>query len=113
MPMSTHNTLNSLHEESFKRLTEMQDQQSYTLQQLVQWQQQGVMALTLPQPTMKVFSGNPIDYCDFIRSFEQLIETKTVSSSAQLYYLIQYTSGSAQELIRCAKTRDIEKQEGF
>ena len=85
----------------------MQDQQSYALQQLIKQQQQGVKALTLPQPSMQIFSGNPIDYCDFIRSFEHLIESKTASPSARLYYLIQHTSGSAQELMKsCLSMRE-------
>ena len=51
---------------SFQRLMETQDRQNTTLQQLVQQQQQSVMALQLPQPTIKVFKGDPLEYCDFI-----------------------------------------------
>ncbi len=69
-------------DESFRRIVEMQDQQSYALQQLIHQQQQGVMALTLPQPNLPIFSGDPVNYCDFIRSFEHLIESKTASPSA-------------------------------
>lgn len=88
---------------------ETQHLQNHALQQLIQQQQQGVMALTLPQRTMKVFSGNPIDYCDFIRAFEHLIEGKTLRSSARLYYLVQYTCGPAQELMKsCLSMRDDE-----
>ena len=68
-----------------------QGRQNIALQQLVK-QQQSVMALTIPQPTMKIFKGNPIVYCDFIHNFKHLVEEKTPSSSARLYYLIQYTS---------------------
>ena len=94
-------------DESFRRLVEVQDQQSYALQQLMKQQQEGVKALTLPQPSMQIFSGNPIDYCDFIRSFEHLIESKTASPSARLYYLIQHTSGSSQELMKsCLSMRE-------
>ena len=49
---------------------ETYDRQNMALQQIVQQQQQSVMALTLPQPTIKPFKGDPIEYCDFIRSFE-------------------------------------------
>ena len=108
-PVFHHNKSNNLHEESLRQLVEMQDRQSFTLQQLIVQQQQGVMALTLPQPSMQVFSGNPIDYCDFIRSFEHLIESKTSSPSARLYYLIQHTSGPAQELMKsCLSMREDE-----
>lgn len=65
------------------------------------------MSLTLPQPSMQVFRGDPIDYCDFIRAFEHLVEEKTSSSSARLYYLVQYTSGPAQELMKsCLSMRE-------
>ena len=40
------------------------------------------------------------NYCNFIRSFENLIEVKTESSSTKRYYLVQYTSGDAQDLMR-------------
>ena len=98
-------------DESFRRIVEMQDQQSHALQQLIHQQQQGVMALTLPQPSMPVFSGNPVDYCDFTRSFEHLIESKTASASARLYYLIQHTSGSVQELMRSCLS--MNEDEGY
>jgi hypothetical protein len=99
-PDTPINTTSTPRDESFRRIVEMQDRQSNALQHLIHQQQQGVMALTLPQPSMPIFSGNPIDYCDFIRSFEHLIESKTTSASARLYYLIQHTSGSVQELMR-------------
>ena len=97
------------HDESFRKLVKVQDQRSYALQQLMKQQQQEVKALTLPQPSMQIFSGNPIDYCDFIRSFEHLIKPKTARPSARLYYLIQHTSGSAQELMKsCLSMREEE-----
>jgi hypothetical protein len=99
-PNTPINTTSTPCDESFTQIVEMQDRQSNALQHLIHQQQQGVMALTLPQPSMPIFSGNPVDYCDFIRSFKHLIESKTTSASARLYYLIQHTSGSVQELMR-------------
>ena len=49
---------------------------------------------------MPVFNGDPITYCDFVRAFEHLVERKTVDSGARLYYLVQYTSGPVQELMK-------------
>ena len=60
--------------------------------------------LTLPQPELPVFTGDPIEYCDFIRTFENLVERKTSSSSASLYYLLQCTSGHVQDLVRSCLT---------
>ena len=101
----------SFKDDSLQRLVETQDRQNSALQQLIQQQQAGVMALTLPQPSMQVFSGDPLDYCDFVRAFEHLVERKTPSPSARLYYLVQYTSGPVQELMRsCLSMRE---QEGY
>ena len=61
-------------------------------------------ALTLPQPEVPVFSGDPIGYCEFVRAFENLVERKMSSSSTRLYYLLQYTSGSVQDLVRSCLT---------
>jgi len=99
----------SHHDASFVRLMETQDRHNQALMQLVRHQQQSTAALTLPQPSMQVFSGDPIDYCDFIHAFEHLVEQKTTSSSSRLYYLVQYTSGPAQELMRsCLSMREEE-----
>ena len=77
------------------------------LQLLLLQQQDAIMALTLPQPELPVFTGDPIEYCDFIRAFENLVESKTSSSSARLYYLLQYTSGHVQDLVRsCLAMRE-------
>ena len=103
--LSRHQT-NSLEDESIRRIVEMQDQQSTALGLLIQ--QQGVMALTLPQPSLQVFSGDPVDYCDFIRAFEHLIESKSTSPSARLY-LIQYTTGPVLDLMKsCLSMREDE-----
>lgn len=97
--------------DSLQFLMEAQDRQSQALQRLLEQQQQGVSALTLPQPSLQVFSGDPIDYCDFVRAFEHLVERKTLSPSSRLYYLVQYTSGSAQELMKSCLT--MREQEGY
>lgn len=67
---------------------------------MVEQQQQSAMALTLPQPTMQTFNGNPTNYCDFVRAFEHLVEKKVTDPSARLFYLVQYTSGHVQELMK-------------
>ena len=81
-------------------LYDMQRQQSSQLQHLLAQQHQQILSLTLPQPTVPVFSGDPSEYCTFIRAFESLIEAKTFSNSDRLYYLVQYTKGDVQELMR-------------
>lgn len=95
-PMTPNNASGDV----FGKMLDVQERQSRAFQQLFQQQQANIMALTLPQPDLPVFDGDPTRYCDFIRAFENLIERKTSSSSARLYYLVQYTSGQVQELMR-------------
>ena len=72
-------------------------------------QQQLSLTLTLPHAEVQTFDGDPVNYCNFIRSFENLIEAKTKSSSTRLYYLVQYTSGDVQELMQsCLSMRPDE-----
>ena len=83
----------------FERLLESQDQQSYMFNQLLKQQKENISALTLPKPNLLPFDGDPTKYCDFIRAFENVIESKSIYSvlksiySARLYYLVQYTTG--------------------
>ena len=98
-------------DESFQALMATQDRQNSVLQQLVEQQQQSVMALTLPQPSMQIFNGDPLNYCDFVRAFEHLVESKAASSGARLYYLVQYTSGSVEELMRSCLS--MQPEEGY
>ena len=82
-----------------ERLLATQSQQNAVMQQLLQRQQESTLALTLPQPEVPTFSGDPIEYWGFIRAFQNVIESKTTSDYTRLYYLIQYTSGEVQELV--------------
>ena len=87
-----------------QRLLEAQFLQNQQFQALIRQQQESTLALTLPQPNVPIFSGNPIDYWTFIRAFENLIEHKTASESARLYYLVQYTTGEVQDLVKSCLT---------
>ena len=79
------------------------------MESLLTQQQQHTLALMLPQPELPVFGGDLIEYCSFIRAFESIIESKTDSSSTRLYYLIQYTSGDVNELMRSCLTMSAEE----
>ena len=75
------------------------------IQLLLHQQQEAIKALTLTQPEVPVFSGDPIGYCEFIWAFKNLVEQKNINSStSRLYYLLQYTSGSVQDLARSCST---------
>ena len=71
-----------------------------SMAELLRQQVEQTVSLTLPQPDLPVFSGDPIEYNNFVRAFESLIEAKTSSSSSRLFYLIQYTDGDVKELMR-------------
>ncbi|CAB4025027.1 Hypothetical predicted protein, partial [Paramuricea clavata] len=55
---------------------------------------------TLPQQRVPVFEGNPTEYNNFIRAFENIVEAKVANSSERLYYLEQFTIGQARELVK-------------
>lgn len=60
-----------------EQLIHMQQYRDQQLQQLLRQHQQ----LTLPHAEVKIFDGDPVHYCSFIRSFENLIKAKTKNSS--------------------------------
>lgn len=55
---------------------------------------------TLPQQRAPVFEGNPTEYNNFIRAFENIIEAKVANASERLYYLEQFTAGQVRELVK-------------
>ena len=91
------------------RLLEAQFQQNRRMEELIHKQQESTLALTLPEPEVPTFNGNPIEYWTFVRAFENLIERKTASESARLYYLVQYTIGEVQELVKSCLSMDPEE----
>ena len=54
----------------------------------------------LPSHEPSTFSGDVMSYPAFIAAFKTLIESKVDNSSELLYFLDQYTSGKAKELIK-------------
>ena len=82
-----------------------------SLETLLRQQQLNAMALSLPKPEVPVFGGDAVEYCNFIRAFENIIEVNTTSSSQRLYYLVQYTKGDVQELMRSCQA--MNPDEGY
>ena len=54
---------------------------------------------SLPRPEAEVFTGNPLRYPSWIKSFETFIKRKTRIPSERLYYLSKYTTGEAREAV--------------
>ena len=86
-------------QQSYEML-QMQQARDHQLQQLLGQHQQLGLTTMLPNVKVPTYSGDSIEYCHFIRSFENLIESKTSSNNSRLYYLVQYTSGDVKELMR-------------
>ena len=66
-------------QEQNRNMLNIQQQQTQQVQQLLKQQQLHPLALTLPQPEVPTFAGDPIEYCRFIRAFESMIVAKTTS----------------------------------
>ena len=96
-------------QEQNRNMLNIQQQQNQQVQQLLKQQQLHTLALTLPQLEVPTFAGDPIEYCRFIRAFESMIVAKTTSYSARMYYLVQYTVGDVQELMRSCLAMDSEE----
>ena len=61
--------------------------------------QQLTAAITLPQPKIQVFKGDPVEYASFIMAFTARIEPRATSDADRLYYLEQHLEGEPKELI--------------
>ena len=57
-----------LSQKNVSHMVEVQKLQQ--LQELLKQQQQKTLAMTLPESEISVFSGDPVDYSDFVRAFE-------------------------------------------
>ena len=86
------------HKKSFKEVMVMQRQQN---EQVIATHQQLAAAMTLPQPEVHKFKGDPIKYKygTFIMAFNVPIESGTSNAADRLYYLEQHLEGEPRELI--------------
>ena len=75
---------------------ELQRQQNKIVEMLAMQQKKS----NLPQQRVTIFDGYPMEYGPFVRAFENIIESKTSSSSKRLYCIQQFTSGDVKELVR-------------
>ena len=79
-----------------KGFREVLSQQNRLTELLVEQQQQTL----LPTLTISKFTGNPLDFFTFVRTFESQIESKLKSNDVRLRYLEQYVEGEPKELIK-------------
>jgi hypothetical protein len=64
----------------------------------------GILAITRevknPTSDLQKFSGNPMEYTQFIRQFNARISAYTDSFEEKLNYLLQFTSGEAHKIVK-------------
>ena len=53
----------------------------------------------LPEIVIPKFSGDPLDYDSFIRTFDARIASRTNDDSERMHYLDQYTSGIPKQIV--------------
>jgi hypothetical protein len=53
----------------------------------------------LPKLELSVFKDDPLEFQQWLMSFEKLIEELTTDPARKLHYLMQYTAGSANTLV--------------
>ena len=86
-----------LAERTFQNVIELQQKQNETV---IATHQQLTAAMTLPQPTITKFTGDPIEYKTFVMAFDTRIRSKASTSSDLLYYLNQHLEGEPADLIQ-------------
>ena len=74
-------------------------------------QNQIATAITLPQPEVPKFKGDPMDLNTFLMVFDSRIQSKVISSTDMLYFLDQHLVGEARELI--SGCLHMEPDEGY
>jgi hypothetical protein len=60
---------------------------------------------------MPTFGGDALEFCAFTRAFKALIEAKEPDDAGRLYYLEQYTTGRAKEMVRSCQ--HMNPKEGY
>ena len=79
-----------------RQFCDVLQQQNRITKLLAEQQQQSL----LPSLTLTKFTGDPLEYSTFIRSFESQVEGKVSANDVPLQYLEQYLHGEPKDLIK-------------
>jgi len=74
-------------------------------------QRQLATAISLPQPEIPKFNGDPMEFKTLVMAFDARIHSKVVNSTDRLYYLDQCLVGQPKETI--GGSLHIEPEEGY
>ena len=86
----------SLHDSMYQEFLKVQQKQ-VDISEMIMTQQ---IRSSLPSHKPPMFYGDAMEYSTFMNAFETLIECKVNNSLERLYFLDQYTSGKAKEVIK-------------
>ena len=78
---------------------------------MITLQQQLATAISLPQPEIPKFNGDPMEFKTLVMAFDARIHSKVVNSTDRLYYLDQHLVGQPKETI--GGSLHIEPEEGY
>ena len=62
----------------------------------------------LPEVVIPKFSGDPLDFASFVRSFDSRIASRTSDEGERLYYLEQFTVATAREIMHSCMHMPLE-----
>ena len=57
--------------------------------------------MSLPKTELSTFNGDPTEYWHFMTSFEEAVDSKSISDTAKLNQLLHLCKGDAHEAIKC------------
>ena len=95
----------AVQDNTFQNIVDIQRKQTELSQIMVSQQARSL----LPSSEPPVFYGDAMEFPAFLTAFESLIESKVEDSCERLYFLGQYTSGKAKEVINGCLQRKPER----
>ena len=96
----------NVRESVFESMMLLQQQQTETL---ISTHQQLTTSMALPQPSINIFKGDPLEYRTFVMSFDTRIQYRVTNSADQLYYLNQHLSGEPKDMVEGCLHMDPDK----
>jgi len=78
---------------------------------MVASQNQLAAEIALPEPEVRKFKGDPMEFKTFLMAFDARVQSRVINSANRLYYLDQHLVGEPKELI--SGCLHIEPDEGY